>query len=48
MLYLKYVKELAFEETPNIDSLRKLFRDLLLKSGETFDFNYDWKQLNNK
>jgi len=40
---LKYVKELGFEETPNYENLRKLFRDLFNKTGELFDNQYDWK-----
>ena len=46
-LYLKYVKELGFEENPNYDNLRKLFKDLLNKMGEVNDSNFDWKMNNN-
>ena len=42
-LYLKYVKELGFEENPNYDNLRKLFKDLLNKTGEVNDCIFDWK-----
>jgi len=44
---LKYVKELGFEENPNYDNLRKLFKDLLNKIGEVNDSNFDWKVSNN-
>jgi len=40
---LKYVKELGFEEAPNYENLRKLFKDLFNKTGESFDHIYDWK-----
>ena len=46
-LYLKYVKELGFEESPNYDNLRKLFKDLLNKTGEVNDCIFDWKTSNN-
>jgi len=46
-LYLKYVKDLSFEENPNYDNLRKLFKDLLNKMGEVNDHNFDWKNNHN-
>ena len=40
--YLYYVRRLLFDEKPNYDYLRKLFEDLLIKSGFKFDYLYDW------
>ena len=40
--YMTYCRNLGFEETPNYDYLRRLFRDLYNKCCFEFDFIYDW------
>ena len=45
-LYFDYVRNLEFEETPNYEYLRKLFRDLFYRMGYEYDKDYDW--INNK
>jgi len=40
--YLGYVKRLEYEDTPDYEYLRNLFRDLFFRSGYEFDFNFDW------
>jgi len=39
---MTYCRNLGFEETPNYDYLRRLFRDLYNKCCFEFDFIYDW------
>jgi serine/threonine protein kinase len=40
--YLDYCRELQFTEKPNYAKLHKLFKDLLMKKGEFYDYKYDW------
>lgn len=42
-IYLKTVRELAFNATPNYEFLKNLFRGLLTKKGWMFDRAWDWK-----
>lgn len=44
--YLTYVRNLAFDATPNYDYLRDLFTQALKSTGETEDGEYDWMKLN--
>lgn len=45
--YLHYVRSLDFFDKPDYDYLRKLFTGLLDRTGDVFDYEYDWigKQL---
>jgi len=40
--YLNYCRNLHFEDKPDYAFLRKLFRELFLKLGYTYDGVYDW------
>jgi casein kinase 1 len=42
--YLEYCKSLRFEETPDYNFLRRLFEDLLVRSGYTDDGVFDWME----
>jgi casein kinase 1 len=44
--YLKYVRKLSFEETPDYDFLRELFNKAIRRIGEEDDQIYDWMLLN--
>ena len=41
-LYLQYCRNLKFEERPDYNYMRKIFKDLMYKRGHDFDFQYDW------
>merc|ERR550534_2380885 len=40
--YLKYCRNLGFEERPDYDYLRQLFRDLCVSQGFNNDISFDW------
>ena len=40
--YMKQVRQCAFEERPDYDSLRFIFKDLFYRSGFEYDYNFDW------
>ncbi len=40
--YLKYVKSLKFEDRPDYSYLRRLLKELFVKSGYEYDFVFDW------
>ena len=40
--YLKQVRKIEFQETPNYKGLRKIFRTLLIKKGYDCDYQYNW------
>ena len=40
--YLTYCQKLNFEEKPDYGHLRKLLKDLFIKKGYEYDYNYDW------
>jgi len=40
--YLQYCRGLKFEEKPDYNYLRKLFKDIMHKNGFEYDYNYDW------
>ena len=42
MRYLQYCRNLRFEEKPDYNYLRGLFRGLLESSGYKADGKYDW------
>eukprot|EP01065_Artemidia_motanka_P042578 TRINITY_DN573_c0_g2_i1.p1 TRINITY_DN573_c0_g2~~TRINITY_DN573_c0_g2_i1.p1 ORF type:complete len:343 (+),score=101.10 TRINITY_DN573_c0_g2_i1:68-1030(+) len=42
--YLNYVKSLGFEDKPDYQYLRQLFRDLFVREGYQMDFVYDWTE----
>jgi casein kinase 1 len=44
-IYLKYVRKLAFDETPDYDFLRDLFDKAIQRNGEEDDKVYDWMVL---
>ena len=40
--YISYVKNLKYEEDPNYNFIKGLFKNLLNKFGYKFDYTYDW------
>lgn len=40
--YLSYCRNLKFEEKPDYNYLRKLFKDLMYRNGFEYDYVYDW------
>jgi hypothetical protein len=42
MDYFKEVRSLRFTDEPNYSSFRKAFRDLFLRQGYIYDYQYDW------
>ncbi|KAJ6247831.1 casein kinase 1-like protein [Anaeramoeba flamelloides] len=40
--YLEYCKNLSFKDTPDYSLLRSKFRNLFLKKGYVYDYEYDW------
>lgn len=43
--FIKYARELKFEEKPDYTMLRKNFKDLFNRRGYEYDFVYDWTPL---
>lgn len=43
--YLNYVRALRFDDKPDYGYLRKLFRDLFIREGFTYDYVFDWTVL---
>lgn len=41
-LYMKYCRQLSFEDRPDYSYLRKLFRDIFVRENYKADFIYDW------
>jgi len=41
-LYLSYCRNLKFEEKPDYNYMRKIFKDLMQRNGFDYDYNYDW------
>lgn len=40
--YMDYVRNLKFEDRPDAQLLRKLFKDLFYRLGHEYDFVFDW------
>ena len=45
--YLYYCRSLKFEERPDYVSLKKLFKDMIIRSNLEYDNVYDWTQADN-
>lgn len=41
-LYFEHVKSLGFEDRPDYDYLKRLFRELFFRKGFTYDNVFDW------
>ncbi|KAI8878308.1 casein kinase-like protein I isoform delta [Backusella circina FSU 941] len=41
-IYLNYTRSLRFDDKPDYSYLRKLFRDLFVREGYTYDYIFDW------
>src|SRR5438094_447318 len=41
--YLKYTRSLRFGGKPDYSYLRKIFRDLFVREGFQYDYDFDWK-----
>lgn len=44
-MFLRYCRELRFEEQPDYQHLRLMFRKLFRKQGFTYDYVFDWNKL---
>ena len=42
IMFLNYSRGLRFDELPDYNYLRKLFRDLARKHGIEYDWKFDW------
>ena len=40
--YMSAVRALTFDERPDYDALRQIFKDLFYQSGFEYDYNFDW------
>ena len=45
---MSYCRGLKFEEKPDYNYLRRMFKDLFNRMGYEFDYNYDWTLLDRK
>ncbi|KAJ3446237.1 casein kinase 1-like protein [Anaeramoeba flamelloides] len=43
VFYLDYCKDLTFSEEPNYSLLRSKFRNLFLRKGYVYDYQFDWE-----
>lgn len=43
--YINYCRLLRFDEKPDYEYCRKLFRDLFVRDGYAFDYIYDWTMI---
>ena len=43
--YLHYTRSLRFDDRPDYAYLRKLFRELFVREGYTYDYVFDWNVL---
>lgn len=41
--YFDHVKNLKFEDRPDYDYLKRLFRELFFRKGFSYDSMYDWE-----
>lgn len=41
-IYLNYARSLRFDDKPDYTYLRKLFRDLFVREGFSYDYIFDW------
>ena len=46
IMFLNYSRGLRFDELPDYNYLRKLFRDLAKKQGIEYDWKFDWLKQN--
>lgn len=44
--FFEHVKSLRFDDRPDYDYLKRLFRELFFRKGFTYDNLYDWEILN--
>lgn len=40
--YFEHVRSLRFDDRPDYDSLKRLFRELFFRKGYAYDNVYDW------
>ncbi|KAM1247335.1 hypothetical protein ACFX2J_043291 [Malus domestica] len=45
-VYFLYCRSLRFDAKPDYASLKRLFRDLFVREGFQFDYDFDWARLN--
>ena len=45
---MTYCRSLKFEEKPDYNHLRRMFKDLFNRMGYEYDYNYDWTLLEKK
>ena len=45
---MERVRQIKFEERPDYDNLRLLFKDLFYRNGYEYDYNYDWMKKQRK
>ena len=45
--YIKYCRKLTFEQEPDYEYLRNLFKSILLKNQEIYDMKFSWLKKNN-
>jgi len=43
--YMDYCRGLQFEEKPDYNLLRRIFKDLFNRMGYEYDYVYDWHNL---
>ncbi|KNE68922.1 CK1/CK1/CK1-D protein kinase [Allomyces macrogynus ATCC 38327] len=41
-IYLNYCRSLRFDERPDYSYLRRLFRELFIREGLSYDYRFDW------
>lgn len=47
-MYLNYCRSLHFDDKPDYNYLRRLFRELFYRKGYTQDYIYDWTMINQR
>ncbi|KAL7749983.1 serine/threonine protein kinase [Sorochytrium milnesiophthora] len=47
-IYLNYVRSLRFDDRPDYSYLRRLFRELFVREGFSYDYVFDWTVMRNE